>query len=117
MRKRAPQVIVIGAGLGGLSAALHLARVGARVVVVEQHDRPGGKAGELRLGAYRFDAGPSVLTLPGVLEELFAFLGMSRQGLLELVPLEPICRYEFADGSRLEVSTDLRRMQQQLRRE
>jgi phytoene desaturase len=93
---------------------VHLARIGARVLVLEQHERLGGKAGELRLGAYRFDTGPSVLTLPAVLEELFAFIGMARQQLLELVPLEPICRYLFPDGSQLEVSANPERMRQQL---
>ncbi len=58
------QVVVVGAGLGGLSAALHLAGAGRRVTVVERADVPGGRCGLIADGGYRFDTGPTVLTMP-----------------------------------------------------
>jgi phytoene desaturase len=109
------RVVVIGGGFGGLSAAVHLARCGAHVVLLEQNERLGGKAGEIRLGPYRFDTGPSVLTLPDVVRGLFRVSGLDEMPV-ELVPLEPICRYEFADGSVLEVSADAARMRERLGR-
>src|SRR4051794_40761564 len=68
------RVIVIGAGLGGLSAACHLARR-HEVVVVERGDRPGGRAGRLELGGYEFDTGPTVLTMPGLIRDCFDAAG------------------------------------------
>ncbi|MDW8285743.1 MAG: phytoene desaturase family protein [Bacteroidota bacterium] len=109
-----PRVVVIGGGFGGLSAAIYLARSGAEVVLLEQQKQLGGKASERRLGPYRFDTGPSVLTLPGVLEGVLAAAGRHLETVLELVPLEPICRYSFSDGSVLEVSADPDRMRARL---
>ena len=68
-------VIVIGAGIGGLTAAVDLAAQGLSVEVVESHDQPGGKAGIARHDGVEFDTGPSVLTLPDVFREVFARAG------------------------------------------
>lgn len=107
-------VAVIGGGLGGLSAAIHLAHRGARVLLFEKESKLGGKAQEVRLNGYRFDTGPSVVTLPQVIEGLFREVGVDPLGYLQLVPVEPITSYFFPDGRRLVVWRDPDRMQAEL---
>jgi phytoene desaturase len=94
---------VVGAGLGGLSAACHLAGRGHDVTVVEAADVPGGRAGTRALGGYRFDTGPTVLTMPDLVERCFLAAGTEMGDLLELVPVDPMYRACFADGSELRV--------------
>jgi phytoene desaturase len=96
-------VVVIGAGLGGLSAACHLAGAGYDVTVVERGASPGGRAGSLQLGDYRFDTGPTVLTMPSIFERCFDAVGVDMRQLLALRPLEPMYRACFGDGSELRV--------------
>ena len=103
-------VVVIGAGLAGLSAALHLAGRGRTVTVVERQPWPGGRAGRLDIDGYRIDTGPTVLTMPDIIDETFAAAGQSRSGRLELLPLDPAYRAVFADGGALDVHTDPDRM-------
>lgn len=103
----APRVVVVGAGIGGLAAAIRLARGGARVTVLEQGERTGGKMGEHREAGFRWDTGPSVITMRPVLEELYAAAGTRLEDELDLVALEPITRYLWPDGSRLDLSRDL----------
>ena len=107
---RSEHVVVIGAGLAGLSAALHLAGRGRAVTVVERQPWPGGRAGRLDIDGYRIDTGPTVLTMPDIIDETFAAAGQSRSGRLELLPLDPAYRAVFADGSALDVHTDADRM-------
>ena len=107
---RSDHVVVIGAGLAGLSAALHLAGRGRAVTVVERQAWPGGRAGRLDVGGYRVDTGPTVLTMPDIIDEAFAAVGETRSGRLELLPLDPAYRAVFADGSALEVHSDAERM-------
>jgi len=106
MKKR---VAVIGAGLGGLSAASRLARKGFHVDVFEQRDGPGGKASDLRIGGYRFDTGPSLLTLPEVFRQLFSELGEELEDHLEFVRLDPITRYFYPDGTVIDAFPDRER--------
>ena len=73
----AHRVVVVGAGLAGLSAALHLAGRGRAVTVVERGQHPGGRVGRLDIGGYRLDTGPTVLTMPDIIEEAFAAVGES----------------------------------------
>jgi len=103
------RVAVIGAGVGGLAAAVRLAALGHAVTVVEQAATPGGKAGRLELDGYRFDTGPSLVTMPAVLRDLFAAGGARLEDELELLPVEPVTRYRFPDGSEVELSADLDR--------
>ncbi len=69
------KVVVVGAGLAGLSTAMRLAGAGREVVVLEREDRPGGRAGRLEMGGSSFDTGPTVLTMPDLIEDAFAALG------------------------------------------
>lgn len=102
-------VAIVGAGIGGLAAAALLAKAGHRVTVFEQAAQAGGKAASLRLGAFRFDTGPSLLTLPEVFRAFFARLGLDMRDFLEPIPLAPLCAYEFADGTRLDSWSDRER--------
>jgi phytoene desaturase len=110
VRGRADHVVVVGAGLAGLSAALHLAGRGRAVTVVEREARPGGRAGRLDIGGYRLDTGPTVLTMPDVIDGVFAAVGATRSSRLELLPVEPCYRAVFADHSTLDVHSDPDRM-------
>lgn len=108
--------IVVGAGLGGLAAALRLAAAGRDVEMVEAGAAPGGRCGLLEVDGFSFDTGPAVLTLPHLIEELFAATGASMSDYLELVPLDPIYRACFADGSEISVPGDPRAMADEVRR-
>lgn len=99
-------VVVVGAGLAGLAAALHLQGAGRRVTVVEREGVPGGRAGLLESGGFRIDTGPTVLTMPDLVEEAFAAVGERMTDRLELIRLTPAYRARFADGSQLDVHTD-----------
>ncbi|MFD6796888.1 phytoene desaturase [Streptomyces cyaneofuscatus] len=99
-------VVVVGAGLAGLSATLHLLGAGRRVTVVERESGPGGRAGLLESGGFRIDTGPTVLTMPDLVEEAFAAVGDKLADRLELISLDPAYRARFADGSQLDVHTD-----------
>ncbi|MFI8193755.1 phytoene desaturase family protein [Streptomyces sp. NPDC085946] len=103
---RTDHVVVVGAGLAGLSAALHLLGAGRRVTVVERDPLPGGRAGRMDLGGYRIDTGPTVLTMPDLADEPFAAVGDSLRERVELIELHPAYRARFADGSTLDVHTD-----------
>ena len=107
---RADHVVVIGAGLAGLSAALHLAGRGRAVTVVEREPWPGGRAGRLDIDGYRIDTGPTVLTMPDIIDETFAAVGETRSDRLELLTVDPAYRAVFADGCALDVHSDAERM-------
>ncbi|WP_329131598.1 phytoene desaturase family protein [Streptomyces sp. NBC_00670] len=109
-------VVVVGAGLAGLSAALHLLGAGRRVTVVERADGPGGRAGLLERGGYRFDTGPTVLTMPHLAEAAFAAVGETLRDRLDLIPLHPAYRARFADGSGLDVHTEPDAMEAEVER-
>ncbi|REJ77531.1 MAG: phytoene desaturase [Acidobacteria bacterium] len=105
------KIAVIGAGLGGLSAACRLARDGHSVTVFEKNDRPGGKVNLVESEGYSFDTGASLVTMKHVFEDLFEYCGDDLEERIELIPLDPICRYFWKDGTRLDASTDLERTQ------
>ena len=100
------RVAVIGAGLGGMAAAVRLSRTGVEVDVYEQSPATGGKAGTFSAGGYRFDTGPSLLTLPFVFRRLFEEAGERLEDHLAFVPLEPLATNFFADGTVLRDSAD-----------
>lgn len=97
------RVVVVGAGLGGLASAARLAALGHQVTLVEQSDAVGGKLGVLRRDGFTFDTGPSLLTMPYVLEDLFAATGDRVGSVLDLQRLPVACRYRFADGTVLDL--------------
>ncbi|MFD7687077.1 phytoene desaturase family protein [Streptomyces sp. NPDC059781] len=113
---RTDHVVVVGAGLAGLSAALHLLGAGRRVTVVERDALPGGRAGRMMLDGYRIDTGPTVLTMPDLADEPFAAVGDGLRRRVELVPLHPAYRARFADGSSLDVHTGAEAMAAEVER-
>jgi len=106
------QVVVIGAGLGGLATAIRLAHAGFHVTVLEKNDRVGGKMNIVQQHGYTFDTGPSLLTMPFIVEELFTAVGRRVEDFLQLVQVEPLCRYRWTDGTHLDASTHLSEMRE-----
>ncbi|WP_309385965.1 phytoene desaturase family protein [Cerasicoccus frondis] len=103
----ASPVLVIGGGLGGLSAAIHLAHAGKQVTLLEQNKRLGGKCNLRQWQGFQFDTGPSLLTMPFVLDELFAKVGRRREDYLEFTRVTPACRYFFTNGRRFDAPGSL----------
>ena len=102
---RTDRVVIVGAGLAGLSAALRLAGAGREVTVLEREDVPGGRNGLLELaspggdGTYRFDTGPTVLTMPDLIADALDCVGERLEDWLELTPVDPLYRAFYPDGS------------------
>ena len=109
------RTVVVGAGLGGLSAACHLAGRGHEVVVVDRESVPGGRAGVVEEGGFRIDSGPTVLTMVGLLEQTFAAVGADLDDHLTLRLLDPTYRACFPDGSELRVRPDRDAMVEEIR--
>jgi len=108
-------IVIVGAGLAGLSAALRLAGAGRKVTVLERESVPGGRNGLLQSDGYSFDTGPSVLTMPSLIADAFACVGEDMKDWLELMPVSPLYRAFFDDGSQLDVHADTARMQEEIR--
>jgi len=119
VRTAPPQhVVVVGAGLAGLSAAMHLAGAGCQVSVLEAASSPGGSAARVCLpassgGTYHLDTGPTVLTMPDLLADCFAAVGESLSDWVTLRRLDPAYRAQFADGSAL-TNPDIREVKAKL---
>ncbi len=99
---------MVGAGVGGLAAAIRIAAAGHDVTVVERLDRVGGKLAEHHADGFTWETGPSLLTLPSVFAELAEMAGRRLDDLVDLVRLDPICRYHFADGATFDHRADAR---------
>ena len=95
--------VVIGAGLGGLSAAMRLGSKGYSVTVIDRLDRVGGRGSSVTKNGFRFDLGPTILTVPQVFEKLWKDCGKDFAGDVELVPLDPFYEIRWQDGSRFQV--------------
>ncbi|MGW2626454.1 phytoene desaturase family protein [Micromonospora taraxaci] len=113
---RTDRVVVVGAGLGGLACALHLAGSGRQVTVLEREPVPGGRAGRLSVDGYEFDTGPTVLTMPDLIAEALGAVGEDMRDWLDLTPLDPAYRAYYPDGSTLDVLTDTTRMAAEISR-
>jgi phytoene desaturase len=107
-------VIVIGAGIGGIATAAHLARRGLDVTVVEKNRRPGGRCAQFTRDGHHFDTGPTLLVMPLLYEAEFAALGTPLHELLELQRVDPTYELIFDDGSRLSLTSDMKAMEEQL---
>ncbi|MGB7537907.1 MAG: FAD-dependent oxidoreductase, partial [Anaerolineales bacterium] len=106
--------MVIGAGIGGLTAAIHLAQSGLHVTVLEKNARPGGRCDRLSRNGHHFDTGPTLLVMPLLYESEFRALGASMRERLELQRVDPSYHLVFDDGSRLALTSDMKSMQEQL---
>ncbi len=111
---RTPSVIVIGAGIGGITAAAHLARHGAKVTVLEKNSRPGGRCDSFSREGHHFDTGPTLLVMPLLYESELATLGTSLHELLDLQRVDPTYHLIFDDGSQLALTSDMNAMREQL---
>ena len=113
-------VVVVGAGLAGLSAAMRLAGAGRKVTVLERESVPGGRAGRLNLttedGVFRFDTGPTVLTMPDLIADCFDALGEEMSDFLDLQPVAPLYRAFYPDGSSLDVHSESNEMAAEIER-
>lgn len=102
----APSAVIIGAGIAGLAAAVRLACKGYRVDVFEARSKPGGKLFQFSLEDYRFDAGPSLCTMPELITELFELAGRSPEDYILFRKVEHACTYFWEDGTVFKASTD-----------
>ncbi|MEC7245842.1 MAG: FAD-dependent oxidoreductase, partial [Pseudomonadota bacterium] len=103
----ATHTLVIGAGFGGIAAALRMRAKGHRVTLVERLDAIGGRAQAFEQGGFRHDAGPTVITAPFLFDELFALFGEKREDYLDFRPLDPWYRFHFHDGSEFDYRPSL----------
>jgi len=108
------RIAIIGAGISGLASAIRCARMGNVVDLYEKNDKPGGKLSELRLGDYRFDTGPSLFTLPHLLENLFSFCEEPAERYFTCQKLETTCRYFWQDGTVITAYNDPVRFAQEV---
>jgi phytoene desaturase len=109
-------VVVVGAGFGGLAAAVRLRAMGHPVVVLEANDTPGGRATVFRKDGFVFDAGPTVVTAPYLFDELFTLVGRDPRDYYELVPVDPFYRVKFPDGTVFDYVGDEERILEQIAR-
>jgi phytoene desaturase len=107
-------VIVIGAGIGGMTAAIHLAKRGLHVTVLEKNSRPGGRCDRISQNGHHFDTGPTLLVMPLLYESEFAALDTSMRELLDLQRVDPTYRLVFDNGSQLALTSDMKSLQEQL---
>jgi phytoene desaturase len=107
-------VIVIGAGIGGIVAAAHLAQHGIKVTVIEKNSHPGGRCDRINREGHHFDTGPTLLVMPLLYESEFAALGASMRERLDLQRVDPTYHLVFDDGSQLALTSDMKSLQEQL---
>ena len=111
-----PEAIVIGSGFGGLAAAVRLLARGYRVTVLEKLDAPGGRAYTFRQDGFTFDAGPTIITAPYLLEELWALHGRRMQDAVDLRAIDPFYVIRFDDGTEFRASADVDAMRAEVAR-
>ena len=108
-------VVVIGSGLGGLAAALRVRAMGYSVVVLEARHQPGGRAGVIRDQGFSFDMGPTVVTAPYLIDELFSLFGKRTEDYVDIVPVDPFYRINFPDGLNFDYVGDEERLLENIR--
>ena len=109
-----PTAIIVGAGIGGIATSIRLAARGYQVQVFEANDYPGGKLSEIQVGDYRFDAGPSLFTLPDQVEELFQLAGKNTSDYFAYDALDVITHYFWPDGLRMKAFADPEKFAQEI---
>lgn len=109
-----PRVAVIGSGFGGLAVAIRLQSAGIKTVIFEKRDLPGGRAYVYRDAGFTFDAGPTVITAPDCLRELFSLSGRSMNEYVELLPVHPFYRLFWEDGYQFDYSDELAAIEKQI---
>lgn len=102
-----PKAIIIGSGIAGIASAIRLAVKGYAVEIFESNSYPGGKLTEIKMDGFRFDAGPSLFTIPQYVDELFTLAGKSPKDYFQYDKLEEICKYFYEDGLKLTASADI----------
>lgn len=110
------RIVVIGSGFGGLAAAIRLKAQGHAVTLIERRDKPGGRAYVFEQDGFTFDAGPTILTAPWLIEEVFAAAGKRLADYVELVPLDPFYNIRFRDGSIFHYNGDTAHLLDEIRR-
>ncbi len=100
------KIIVIGSGIGGIASAIRLAADGNNVTVFEQASQPGGKLNQIKQDGFRFDTGPSLFTLPLLVDQLFEVAGRKREDYFQYEKLNNVCKYHFSDGNILNAWSD-----------
>ncbi|MES2425658.1 MAG: 1-hydroxycarotenoid 3,4-desaturase CrtD [Bacteroidota bacterium] len=108
------KAVIIGAGIAGIASAIRLAVKGYRVKVFEANATPGGKLAEIKNGGFRFDAGPSLLTMPQYIDELFKLAGKEPSGYFQYQQLDVVCKYFYADGTELTAWADRDRFEKEV---
>jgi phytoene desaturase len=111
---KSKSVIVIGAGIGGITAAIHLARAGLHVTVLEKNSRPGGRCDHFSRQGHHFDTGPTLFLLPLMYEAEFRLLGTPMRERLDLQRVDPGYHLVFDNGSQLALTSDMKSLQEQL---
>ena len=108
------RIIVVGAGIGGITAAIHLAKQGYKVTVIEKNSRPGGRCDRISRDGHHFDTGPTLMVMPLLYESEFSALGTSMYEVLDLIRVDPTYHLVFDDGSKLALTSDMKSMSEQL---
>ncbi|HEY7322555.1 MAG TPA: phytoene desaturase family protein, partial [Candidatus Binatia bacterium] len=110
------RIAVIGSGFGGLAVAIRLQAAGYQTVIFEKRDRPGGRAYVYYDHGFTFDAGPTVITAPDCLQELFILAGKPMDDYVELMPVNPFYRLFWDDGYQFDYSADSHALEDQIRK-
>src|SRR5438552_877465 len=104
------RVIIIGGGLGGLSAAINLKLAGYDTIIYEAKERVGGRANQIVRDGFQFDTGPSLLNYPWVFEDLFKRADRNLRDYVTLIPVDPSVSFQWRDGNRLALSSNMQRL-------
>jgi len=111
-----PTAIVIGAGFGGIALAIRLQAMGFQTTLLDNRDKPGGRAYVYEMDGFKFDGGPTVITDPDCLEELFRLSGREMKDYVELLPVDPFYRLQWEDGEVLDYNNDQDFLEEQIRK-
>ncbi len=109
-------IVIIGSGFGGLAAGIRLQAKGFQVTIFEKNNQVGGHATQLMKDGYTFDLGPSLITAPDIIRDIFNAAGRQLEDYLDLIDLDPFYRIYFHDGSKIDYSADAEKMKEQLAR-